>query len=152
VGDPTKFSSLQGSTGVIQSLNHSDPSTFPNESPLNISNAGQMHWGWNTGYIFIVIEGKVDTIANQIPLFDHNFSFHIGTDTYLGDFSFTNLSWIKKSTYEYELPLKFEFDNFLQNNLQSINLKTENLTHTAAGQQALTLKVLQNFKQAFKPN
>ena len=58
---------------------------------------------------------------------------------------------MKNSTYEYELPLKFEFDKFLQNNGQNIDLKTENLTHTAAGQQALTQKVNQNFKQAFKP-
>lgn len=151
IGDPSKFTSLQGNIGVIESLNHDDPSAFPNESPLNISNAGPMHWGWNTGYIFIVIEGKADTINDGIPLFDHSFSFHIGTDTYLENFSFSNLSWVKKSATEYELPLKFEFDKFLQNNGQNINLKTENLTHTAAGQQALTQKVNQNFKQAFKP-
>lgn len=151
IGDPTKFTSLQGSIGVIESLNHDDPSAFPNESPLNISNAGPMHWGWNTGYIFIVIEGKADTINDGIALFDHSFSYHIGTDAYLENFGFSNLSWLKNSTYEYELPLKFEFDKFLQNNGQNINLKTENLTHTAAGQQELTQKVNQNFKQAFKP-
>lgn len=151
IGDPTKFTSLQGSIGVIESLNHDDPSAFANESPLNISNAGPMHWGWNTGYIFIVIEGKADTLNDGVALFDHSFSYHIGTDTYLENFSFSNLSWVKNSTYEYELPLKFEFDNFLQNNGQNIDLKTENLTHTAAGQQALTQKVNQNFKQAFKP-
>jgi hypothetical protein len=151
IGDPTKFTNLQGSIGVIESLNHDDPSAFPNESPLNISNAGPMHWGWNTGYIFIVIEGKADTLNDGNPVFDHSFSYHIGTDTYLGDFSFTNLTWVKNSTYEYELPLKFEFDKFLQNNGQNINLKTENLTHTAAGQQVLTQKVNQNFKEALKP-
>jgi len=151
IGDPSKFTSLQGSIGVIQSLNHNDPSAFPNESPLNISNAGQMHWGWNTGYIFIVIEGKADTLNDGVPLFNHSFSYHIGTDTYLENFSFSNLSWVKNSTYEYELPLKFEFDKFFQNNGQNIDLKTEYLTHTASGQQALTQKVNQNFKQAFKP-
>ncbi len=151
IGDPTKFTSLQGSIGVIESLNHDDPSAFANESPLNISNAGPMHWGWNTGYIFIVIEGKADTLNDGVALFDHSFSYHIGTDAFLENFGFSNLSWVKNSTYEYELPLKFEFDNFLQNNGQNIDLKTENLTHTAAGQQALTQKVNQNFKQAFKP-
>lgn len=151
IGDPTKFTSLQGSIGVIESLNHDDPSAFANESPLNISNAGPMHWGWNTGYIFIVIEGKADTLNDEVALFDHSFSYHIGTDTYLENFSFSNLSWVKNSTYEYELPLKFEFDKFLQNNGQNIDLKTENLTHTAAGQQVLTQKVNQNFKQALKP-
>ena len=151
IGDPTKFTSLQGSIGVIESLNHDDPSAFPNESPLNISNAGPMHWGWNTGYIFIVIEGKADTLNDGIALFDHSFTYHIGTDTYLENFSFSNLSWVKNSTYEYELPLKFEFDNFLQNNGQNIDLKTEYLTHTASGQEAITQKAKLNFKQALKP-
>ena len=151
IGDPTKFNSLQGSIGVIESLNHDDPSAFPNESPLNISNAGPMHWGWNTGYIFIVIEGKSDTLNDGIALFDHNFSYHIGTDTHLENFSFSNLSWLKNSTYEYELPLKFEFDKFFQNNGQNIDLKTEYLTHTASGQEALTQKAKLNFKQALKP-
>jgi len=151
IGDPTKFTSLQGSIGVIESLNHNDPSAFPNESPLNISNAGPMHWGWNTGYIFIVIEGKADTLNDGVALFDHNFSYHIGTDTHLENFSFSNLSWVKNSTYEYELPLKFEFDKFFQNNGQNIDLKTEFLTHTASGQEALTQKAKLNFKQALKP-
>jgi hypothetical protein len=151
IGDPTKFTSLQGSIGVIESLNHDDPSAFPNESPLNISNAGPMHWGWNTGYIFIVIEGKADTLNDGVALFDHNFSYHIGTDSHLENFSFSNLSWVKNSTYEYELPLKFEFDKFFQNNGQNIDLKTEFLTHTASGQEAITQKAKLNFKQALKP-
>jgi hypothetical protein len=151
IGDPTKFTSLQGSIGVIESLNHNDPSAFPNESPLNISNAGPMHWGWNTGYIYIAIEGKADTLNDGIALFDHNFSYHVGTDIHLENFSFSNLSWVKNSTYEYELPFKFEFDKFFQNNGQNIDLKTEYLTHTASGQETLAQKAKLNFKQALKP-
>ena len=52
-GDYAQYSSLQGFIGVDSVLNHSDPSAFPNDSPLNISNAGPMHWGWSSGYIFI---------------------------------------------------------------------------------------------------
>ena len=58
---------------------------------LNIENAGLMHWSWNTGYIFVNIEGKVDTLSSGI--FNHNFSFHIGTDAFLQNFSiFKSLS------------------------------------------------------------
>jgi hypothetical protein len=151
IGDYTKFSSLQGSIGVISSLNHNDPSAFPNDSPLNISNAGPMHWGWNPGYIFLIIEGKVDTIADANPLFDHSFSFHIGTDAYLQAFNFSNLSWLNPSANEYVLPLKLNLSQFLQNNGQNIDLKTEFLTHTASGQELLTQKVVQNFKQSLSP-
>jgi len=36
--------------------------------------------------------------------------------------------------------------------LSPINLKNEHLTHTAAGQETLTQKVVQNFKNALTTN
>lgn len=150
--DYTKFSSLSGNIGVMSSLNHSDPSTYPNNSPLNISNAGPMHWGWNPGYIFFNIEGKADTIQDGTALLDHSFSFHIGTDTYLKNFNFTNLSWVKVNDNEYNLPLDFDFNTFFQSPGNAIDLKTEYLTHTAASQEALTIKVTENFKNALRPH
>jgi hypothetical protein len=146
--DYSKFTSLQGTLGVIQSLNHLDPSAFPNESPLNISNAGPMHWGWNPGYIFISVEGKTDTIPDGIVNPNHSFSFHIGTDTYLETFNFSNINWQTLSETEKVFKLKLDLLSFLQNPTQPINLKNEFLTHSGAGQEALALKVVQNFKQA----
>lgn len=151
-GDYAKFTNLQGFIGVDSVLNHSDPSAFPNESPLNISNAGPMHWGWNPGYIFMNIEGKVDTIPDGINNLDHSFSFHIGTDLYRRDFSFTTLNWLKISESERKLNLKLDLWKFLHNSANSINLKTEFLTHTASGQQPLTEKVISNFQQSLMPN
>ncbi len=149
--DYTKFSALEGFIGVDSLLNHSDPSAFPNESPLNISNAGPMHWGWNPGYIFLNIEGKVDTIPDGIANLDHSFSFHIGTDLYRRDFYFTNLNWQYVSATERLLALKLDLWKFLHNPISPIDLKTEFLTHTASGQQALTEKVISNFQQSFMP-
>ena len=150
-GDYTKFSTLSGFIGVDSSLNHSDPSAFPNESPLNISNAGPMHWGWNPGYIFLNIEGKVDTIPDATNNLDHSFSFHIGTDLYRRDFNFTNLNWQTISSNEKVLALKLDMWKFLHNPISMIDLKTEYLTHTASGHQTLTWKVTSNFQQAFTP-
>lgn len=147
-GDYTQFSSLQGFIGVDSVLNHSDPSAFPNDSPLNISNAGPMHWGWNPGYIFINLEGKVDTIPDGINNLDHSFSFHIGTDLYRRDFYFPSVNWQTVSDTEKVFPLKLDLWKFLHNPLSTIDLKTEFLTHTASGQQALTIKVTSNFQQA----
>jgi hypothetical protein len=148
IGDYNNFSSIQGNIGVIQSLNHSDPSAFPNDSPLNISNAGTMHWGWNTGYIFISIEGKTDTIPDATLNLNHSFSFHIGTDNFLEALSFSNIHWHPISDYENSFKLKLDLLSFLQNPMQPINLKTEFLSHSGSGQEALALKVVQNFKQA----
>jgi hypothetical protein len=148
VGDYNKFSSLQGNIGVIQSLNHQDPSAFPNDSPLNISNAGTMHWGWNTGYIFISIEGKTDTIPDATLNLNHSFSFHIGTDNFLESISFSNVNWQSISDFENRFKLKLDLLSFIQNPTQPIDLKNEFLTHSGSGQGVLALKVAQNFKQA----
>ena len=147
-GDHTKFTNLSGKIGVDSSLNHLDPSAFANSSPLNISNAGPMHWGWNPGYIFVNLEGKVDTIVDGTDNLDLSFSFHIGTDAYLQDFNFTNVTWQDKGNKVWELPLKLDLAYFLGNPTTPIDLKTEHLTHTAAGQESLTQKVIQNFKNA----
>lgn len=147
-GNHLNFANLTGKIGVDSSLNHLDPSAFPNDSPLNISNAGPMHWGWNPGYIFLNFEGKVDTIVDASNNLDLSFSFHVGTDAYLQSFNFENVTWQDKGNNSWELPLKLDLASFLSNPLSPINLKDEHLTHTGAGQESLTQKVIQNFKNA----
>lgn len=149
-GDYLKFPSLQGIIGVDTSLNHDDPSTFSNDSPLNISNAGTMHWGWNPGYIFISIEGKADTLINGIDNLDLSFSYHIGTDSYLNAFSFSSLNWTDIGNNTHLSQWKLNMYNFLHGS-NPVDLKTEYLTHSGAGQQNLTQKITNNFSQSIIP-
>ena len=150
-GDYTKFNNLSAVLGVDSSLNHLDPSAFANDSPLNISNAGPMHWGWNPGYIFMNIEGKVDTIPDATLNPDLSFSFHIGTDPYLQNLQFNNINWTNIGNNTHQFKLKLDLLAFLGQGANSINLNSENLTHTAAGQEVLTQKVITNFKNAISP-
>lgn len=150
-GDYAKFLNLNAVLGVDSSLNHLDPSAFPNESPLNISNAGPMHWGWSTGYIFMNIEGRVDTIPDATLNTDLSFSFHIGTDSYLQNLQFNNIDWTDIGNNTRQFKLKLDLLAFLGQGASSINLSSEYLTHTAAGQEALTQKVISNFKNAISP-
>ncbi len=137
---------LSANLGVEVSVNHSDPSAFPNESVLNISNVGDMHWGWSSGYIFMKVEAKVDTLQDGSALFDHNVVFHIGKDENMKTLSFTGVNWQTPGENKYLLPLKLDMYNFLQNGTSVIDLKTEYSSHTAAGQEALSAKVIENFK------
>jgi hypothetical protein len=150
-GDYAKFLNLNVVLGVDSSLNHLDPSAFPNESPLNISNAGPMHWGWSTGYIFMNIEGKVDTLIDATTNPDLSFSFHVGTDSYLQNLQFNNINWADIGNNTRQFKLKLDLLAFLGQGASSINLSSEYLTHTAAGQEALTQKVISNFKNAISP-
>lgn len=150
-GDYKQFEHLNCILGVDSSLNHLDPSAFENTSPLNISNAGPMHWGWNPGYIFINIEGKVDTIPDANLITDHSFSFHIGSDINAQALGWSNINWTDIGQNTHEFKLKLDLLNFLGEGSNSIQLNSEFLTHSAAGQQALTQKVVDNFKNAISP-
>jgi len=148
-GDVLNFTSLSGIIGVDSLNNHNDPSAFENDSPLNISNAGLMHWGWNPGYIFVNIIGKVDTLAIG-DSFDHNFIFHIGTDQFKRNFEFTDLVWIP-SEQGYEIQFDIDLKTFLNNNGSTIDLKNEFFTHSGSSDLELTEKLANNFMNALKP-
>jgi len=147
-GDPSKFDSINCNLGVQHQLNHSDPTLFPTNSDLNIINANDMHWDWNPGYIFVKVEARVDTIPDAVENFDHNVVFHVGGSANRQDLSFNNLQWNLVSDNEYQLDLKLDMSTFLNDGSQSIDFKTEYLSHSAPGQAALSLKVMELFKSA----
>lgn len=147
-GDKSNFASLSGNLGVGATDNHADPSAFANESVLNIANANDMHWDWNPGYIFIKVEAKADTIPDGIALFDHTIVFHIGLDVNLQTWTLTDLNWVTIDANTSRTTLKLDLEKFLQNNGQNIDLKTEFSSHSASGQEVISLKVIENFKAA----
>jgi hypothetical protein len=149
--DVNLFSDLQFILGVDSLINHNDPSTFSNDSPLNISNAGTMHWGWNPGYIFISVEGKADTLQDGIENYDHNFSFHVGTDDYLQTKTFSAINWVKTASNTHTFALRLDLFDVICNGLDPIDLSTEFLAHSSSLQTALTLKFGKNFKSALTP-
>ena len=55
-GNGSDFTNLTANLGVGSSVNHNDPTAFPNSSMLNITNTNDMHWNWSPGYIFVKIE------------------------------------------------------------------------------------------------
>lgn len=140
---------LNANLGVGPNVNHLDPSAFDNASPLNILNANDMHWDWNPGYIFLKIEAKVDTIQDGVPLFNHNVVYHIGLDENLQIVEFQNIQWTKVGD-ESRVELIVDLNEFL-NSPNIIDVKTESSSHSSAGQEALSAKVIANFSQALSP-
>lgn len=149
--DPSKFGSLEANLGVDSHINHNDPTAFPSNSWLNILNANDMHWNWSPGYIFIKVEAKVDTIPDANQVFDHTVVFHVGGDANIQSLSFQNVNWMKDNDTTYHLPLKLDMSKFLQNGSSIIDLKNEFLSHTGPGEEAISLKVMQNFAAAILP-
>jgi hypothetical protein len=77
-----EYSDLRFVIGVPRELNHSDPTMAP--APLNIGK-GDMYWSWNSGYIFLLMEGRM--IEND----SQSFHFAIGGDFNAMPLSFGNL-------------------------------------------------------------
>lgn len=148
IGKKADYSSLTAYLGVDPVINHNDPSAFPNSSPLNIANANDMHWDWNPGYIFMKVEAKVDTLVDGVNNLDHFVIFHIGTDAFIQTMNFSSVNWQTVTDHLSVLHLKLDMAKFLQNGAQTIDLKNEHTSHSAAGQETLSLKVIQNFKDA----
>lgn len=147
-GTPSAFSALSMNIGVQSSINHNDPSAVPTSSALNILTANDMHWGWNPGYIFVKIEAKADTLVDAVDNFDLNVVFHAGTDAFLRDTTFASINWVQQSDVLYNGTMKIDLLEFLRGNSNPIDLKTEYTSHSAPGQEALTEKVVDNFKYA----
>lgn len=142
VSDP---GSIQFGIGVPGSINHNDPSLFPNDNPLNIALANDMHWDWNPGYIFLKVEAKVDTIVDAITNCNHSLVYHVGTDNFYTTKSVSGLQWTQVASGLNEAWMKIDLKNFFENPAGPIDVKTEFATHSTAAQAALTEKARQNF-------
>lgn len=69
---------LEYKFGIEESVNHGDPSVWPEGHPLNLAYAS-MHWGWASGYRFLAIEGIVKDIWNR---WLNHFQFHLVGNQY----------------------------------------------------------------------
>ena len=140
---------LSFNIGVNEELNHQDPAAFDNNHPLNITNVDGLHWGWNPGYVFVAIEGKVDTISDDnLDNFDHSFIYHVGNDDNLTTKSFNNISANLVQDSITEISLNLDLNDFLDGSAGKINVRTENSMHGGNQTGTLADKVVANFNEA----
>jgi len=70
------YEGIQFTIGVDSIANHTDPSVWPNDHALSIMVGGSMHWTWNSGYIFIKVEGQYEEPGSS----PGGFAYHLGRD------------------------------------------------------------------------
>lgn len=136
------FDSLWFNVGVPETLNHADPTLPAADSPLNIANVDGMHWGWNPGYIFVKIEGRIDTLADGVENFDKTFSYHLGGDTLFRTTSPIKLSWMEYSANKFRSNLYFDFSVFFDESNDPLNVKSESFTHSALSQNEFNQRLM----------
>ena len=77
-----QYSDIRYDIGVPSEVNHKDATTNP--YPLDLSVPG-MYWNWNSGYVFLLAEGKGAGVAGDY------FHFGIGTDLRMMSCFFGNM-------------------------------------------------------------
>jgi len=73
------YKGLRFTVGLDSAVNHGDPTVFEKGDPLAIQTPS-MHWDWNSGYLFMKVEGNVDTTKRSAGAAVTEFFYHIGMD------------------------------------------------------------------------
>lgn len=150
-GEFSVGSALNYGIGVDGTKNHADPTLVSPSSWLYVTNANDMHWSWNQGYIFFSIEGKADTLVDANTNCNWSFSYHIGDNHFYTPDQAMTINATQSGDKQYNLKLRLDFQAFFENPIRPINLATENLTHSAPSEDSLSEKVRLNFAEAFSP-
>jgi hypothetical protein len=111
------------SVGVDTVANHADPASWPTNHALSSNNPDHAFWSWNSGYIFIMVEGVMDSTAAMNGPANAPFIYHIGTDNLRKDLMFTDHQEV-----DGDVTMHVEFD-FLEL-FNGIDLRTDPDSHT----------------------
>lgn len=149
IGDYTTFDALTGFVGVIETENHEDPSARPIDDPLNIMNTSDMHWGWDPGYIFAMIEGKIDTTGTPDAELNASFLYHPGRDQLLQGITLSDLTWTKVADQLHATDWYLDVEKIF-NGTYTVDIKDERTSHTGPGQEELSEKIIVNLKDAIR--
>jgi hypothetical protein len=145
--DTGSYKAIRFGLGVDSLNNHKDPTTYPKSHPLALQSPS-MFWTWNTGYIFMKLEGSVDTTQAQTQVFN-DFSFksslvmHLGKDYFYREVELPIVLDISKQAATIEIDLNVE------KLLQNIDIRKFNFTHSGSRSDVLASGVAQNIAKAF---
>lgn len=130
--------------GLDSTTNHSDPTIYLADNPLSIQSPG-IHWSWNSGYIFMKVEGQVDTTLAATGPLDLEYFYHVGLDNLKRTIDFSTSAFTVVSGSDYEVGMEFDLLAALNN----VDMRTENETHSF-NNVPLATKIADNWQGAFE--
>ncbi|MCB9189883.1 MAG: hypothetical protein H6599_11460 [Flavobacteriales bacterium] len=111
--------------GVDTAANNDDPAGYPSGHALAYQTPA-MHWNWNSGYIFIAIEGHVDTSGNGIYDAGEDFVMHVGMNSMARNVQDLIVEFNAVEGMTHNISLDIDWAELIA----GINLKTDNSSHT----------------------
>jgi hypothetical protein len=145
VGD---YKGIRFSVGLNNVVNHLDPTTYPISHPLAIQSPA-IHWSWNTGYIFLMLEGSCDVTPDNDDVltygqYSQGLFYHIGMDALLRTVDADNKTFTVSSSTPNVLNIQTDINKLFI----GVDMKTENKSHTM-GTMALATKIADNIPDMF---
>ncbi len=140
VGD---YKGFKFTLGLDSMTNHSDPAVYASTDPLAIQTPS-MHWAWNSGYLFLKMEGNCDTTIAANGNANYPYLFHCGLDENKRIIDFTTDPFTITTGQDYEIGIIFNILDVLNN----VDLRTENATHTMDNL-PLATKIMDNASLVF---
>lgn len=134
--DAGEYKELKFGIGVDSVANVTDPSLYPNNHPLSLTNG--TYWDMGSQYRFLMIEGRLDTLQNDT--FDIPFVVHTGTNELYRTKTFTHAIKFTKADNKV-ITVEIDLDKFLS----GISFKQKHVSHTIGGGFDIAKAVADNF-------
>ncbi|GAB4407155.1 MAG: hypothetical protein OHK0039_09430 [Bacteroidia bacterium] len=134
------YKGVKFGVGVPARLNGLDPATYTSSHPLSVSQG--THWTWATGYIFVKMDGRIDSSAARTGALSYGLTYHMGTSDLYREVSYLDADHAFEVAEGEELQFKLELDvnRFFYNSSDTIDMVTRNITHsTPVGSEAFGL-------------
>lgn len=122
--DTGNYAFLDLSVGVDSIANHGDPAQWSTTHPLYIGSEYSTYWTWSQGYVFIRLEGYVDSSPAGNGNADAGFAYHVGNDEFLRNVSIPISKNLQGATSIIELNIDFA------KMLEDVDFTTELETHS----------------------
>ncbi len=138
------YNSIKFDIGVDSITNHGDPSVYASSHPLAYTS---MFWSWNSGYIFMKVEGELDTTVAQTAGPTLPFEYHVGADVFRKEVTVPITDLVVDANTQ---TLAANIDLILSNVLGNLDLinAADIFTHTMDNI-PLATTVANNFQTAF---
>lgn len=140
VGD---YKGIKFMIGLDSTTNHLDPAIYPNGHPLAIQDK-PIHWSWNSGYIFMMIEGKFDSTSTATDVPNKDYVYHVGLDENRRTMDFTNNTFTVTKGYDKMITVECDLRKVWTN----VNILTENTSHSMMDG-GIANKISSNWNTAF---
>lgn len=133
---PETYHRLKLSTGLdaeTNSLSEADFTSYPSTHPLGVK-VPSMHWTWNAGYIFMAVEGVVDSNNDGvIDEMDEVFMHHIGGNNAFKDVMLGMSHPVLEPNSDYYFHLTIDYKKFFTDIDVANNLSVKMPMHSLVG-------------------